>query len=70
MSEFVKQTRDIGDAASLSMIVDKYLESNDLDYDDVMAGLRNIITRCADDHHQSRAMAVVAIRLIDGVSGL
>jgi hypothetical protein len=68
MSKFVQQTKDIGDAASLTAIVNEYLDADVLDVDEVLAALRNIIQRVADDHHQSRAMAVVAIKLINGVT--
>lgn len=67
MNEFVKQTKEINDAASLSMLIDRYLESENIDLDDAFSALENIIQKCADGHHQSQAIAVAAVKLVKGL---
>lgn len=67
MSDIVKQTREINDAASLSSLVDIYLGGENLDVDDAFEALANIMQKCAEGHHQSQALATVAVKLARGL---
>lgn len=67
MSDFVKQTKEINDAASLSILVDRYLDSETIDIDDALSALGNMVQKCADGHHQSQAIATVVVKLVKGL---
>jgi len=67
MSNIVKQTKEINDAASLSSLVDIYLDSEFVDIDETFEALANIMQKCADGHHQTQALAVVAVKLAKGM---
>lgn len=65
MNKFVRITKEINDAASLGIVADEYFDGDNVNLDEVFQGLRNIIQKVVDGHHQSRELAMVAIKIID-----